>query len=479
MSRFVNKLQDLVERSNVSSADLAKCLGVSKLELGLIYDKTIKITPKDFENLVGLLQLNFMEEKEFEKLFDIYLTGEDEYGFRAKIREFIDQITIDYDSIREDRYFCESTAISKGAYFEGIYQYDSRIALIMAMKRVIAWSLCNDERTKIKLAYDIKDEFLLAYFYELYSCYDVNLQINHLTTLNSLKSGDSAMNILMYLIPLVISSKCQYSCYYNNEIVKLSAGDFSNYMIVNDKIFIFSDDMGNGLLISGDSQVELFAKKFDRSVDLFKPLIYSFEENGKYEQIYKKLFAVDTVYSVEPGIYINNYLTREMLEKYYVRDSNDVENSVNHMAGFLGTDVKKKSYHVASTIEGFIEFIKNGINISMPPFGDVIFSPVDRREIINRMIEDIKRGVYELVLVNSDVITFPKELLIIPSQTDGVIISFAADFKKNDKNFAFYIDDAEIGKQFCDFIDSLRDDGLAFSKDDTIIVLKQLMNLYL
>ena len=479
MSKFTSKLQELIEKYDIPNSKLAKAISVDKEDLPQVYDETKKISRDSYQSLVKLMDLDFYEARELEQLFNIYLLGEDGYNYKTKIMEFLEQISFKINWNRDHNYFCENARLYKNAYQGDFYQYDSEMSLILAIKRVVNSSLCNDEKTKIRLVYNFNNEFLLGYFYEIFSSYLVNLEIIHLTTFSDLHNGELDLNILSYLISLTLASDLQYNCYYNNDYQRLVAGDFSSYMIINDKTFIFDDQLSRGLLISDASQVELFIRKFDESLELFTPVAYRCDSIDKFNEIYQRINQEMVYYSIEPGIYLNNFLTRETLIDHYNYAPDQTEEIATKMLKGLGQKKRQRVYRTVVTIEGLKRFVIDGINNSFPQYGNQSYSKEERKEILTRIIAGVKDDTYQLNIINTKALMLPQSIIAVASQNSGLFFTLVRNYENETDNIAFYFNDKILGKIFCNFIDTLKDDKIAYNKEDTVLLLTQLMNGYL
>lgn len=479
MSKFTKKLQELIEKYDVPTSKLAKVLGVDKEDLALVYDESIVLNRENYQELVKTMDLNIIEARELEKLFNIYVFGEDEYNYKTKIRDFLEQISFKINWDLDKNYFCENARLYKNAYQDSFYQYESQMSLILAIKRVVNSSLCNDEKTRIRLVYNFNNEYLLGYFYEIFSSYQVNLEITHLTTFGGLHNGDFDLNILSYLISLVLVSDLNYNCFYNNDYQRLVAGDFSNYMIVNEKTFIFDDPLSRGMLISDPGQVEAFTKKFDVSIKMFKPMAYRCDSIDRFNEIYRHINREMVYYSIEPGVYLNNFLTREMLLKYYNYAPDQSEKIADKMLKTLGRKNRQRVYKIVVTVEGLSDFVINGVNNSFPQVANLRYTVEERKQILEEMIEGVRNDTYQLNIINTKSLMLPQSLVTVASHKSGLFFTMVRDYGNESGNISFYLDDPALGKLFCDFIDSLKDDNVAYNKEDTLLLLTQMINGYL
>ncbi len=479
MSKFTSKLQELIEKYDIPPSKLARALGIDKDDLTQVYDESIALTRDNYSMLVNTMDLNFIEARELDQLFNIYLFGEDEYNFKTRIKEFLEQISFKISWDLESGYFCENASLYKDVYQDGFYQYDSQMSLILAIKRVVNASLCNEAKTKIRLVYNFDNEFLLGYFYEIFSSYHVNLEITQLTTFNGLHNGKFDLNILSYLISLILASNLNYNCHYNNDYQKLVAGDFSNYMIVNEKMFIFDDQLSRGMLIFDAGQVDAFTRKFDQSIGLFTPVAYRCDSIDSFNEIYSQVNQEMVYYSIEPGVYLNNFLTKEMLVKHYNYDPEDTQRITDKMLEALGKKKKQRVYKTVTTIDGLKDFVVNGINNSFPQFGDKCYSLQERREIMEKIIAGVKDDTYQLNIINTRSLMLPQSIVVVASHQSGLFFTLVRNYENENQNISFYFNDKFLGKLFCDFIDGLKDDGIAYSKKDTLLTLTQMMNGYL
>lgn len=479
MAKFTSKLQELIEKYDVPMTKVAKALDIDKEDISLVYDETIGLNRKQYQNLIKFMDLNFIESRELDLLFNIYLFGEEAYNHKSKISEFLEQISFKIKWNLDNHYFCENAHLYKNAYQDSFYHYENQMALILAIKRVVNSSLCNKSMTRIRLVYNFNNDFLLGYFYEIFSSYQVNLEITHLTTFDNFRNGDLDLNVLSYLISLTLASDMKYNCCYNNHYLRLVAGDFSNYMIVNEKMFIFDNQLSRGVLISDANQVAAFTDKFDQSIDLFTPVASRCDSIDKFNQIYRKINQEMVYYSIEPGIYLNNFLTKEMLVRYYNYDPGRTEDNAGKILQGLGRKKEQRVYKTVTTVEGLKNFVINGINNSFPQVANKSYSNQERKAILKKIIAGVQADTYQLNILKTKSLVLPQSIITVASRNLGLFFTLVRNYENEAENISFYFNEKYLGQLFCDFIDSLKDDNLAYDKEDTISILTQMLNGYL
>ena len=467
MSGFLKELNIIIKRKKISKNKLAAKIDVDPSSFYQMLAGKRYLNEKLFSRLISVLNLSPDEEKYLCELYQILLTGEENYYKSKAIIKFIEEFNID-----EDIHPISPFKMQIGHIEEVVYGREN-------LKRVMFQILLNAYEKNESLKILCQPECESLYFLLNILRDNPRLSVEQIICLESEHNDSGIKNVraLEKLIPGLVG-EFSYSIYYFYDSVSIRYGSTSlmPYLILSESMgMIFSTDFESGLFFEDREKVDLFQRRYDkiknytsvfttndaRLIDIKRVL-------NKFDLCTEEIYVLCPMIPFPvycPDFWISlikpDYEKREELIQFLCQENKNV-----------GDAFEKIKKVIFFTREGVLDFYETGhiIDGLSEHFLPV---PIElRKKIIHEILEDILANRDEAFLLKDEAITLSRDFYMVASKKGG--INCTRKKKDNTSLMLTFFEDS-LCHAVCEFMSDLMKSNLVESRETMIEFLEGLM----
>lgn len=309
---------------------------------------------------------------------------------------------------------------------------------------------------------------------------EANVTLNHLFTFLSSPEHSTHVNhnleILFHVLPLALSPYKDYRPYYSYSNCIINDIDFvlwSYFIVSDDYALAISSDMATAILHFDPNIITAYQERATQIKERMSPLVNPSTVFGQvcdqYHHFNNKLGApiftveftpcVSYMFSPDNIAELMKTLPMDLIEKTDKNILDDIFNTIINSA-------QKNTTHIF-TRRGIEYFIKTG---KLPGQGACYlpaFSAEDRQKAIKSFLGYVKQAETAFICLKTE-FTAPQNIYI--ELYENNIILFLRFLPDTDMRFC-YIQESSLYDAFYDFMDSLREAGLAMDNEELIAYL--------
>lgn len=399
MSTFLDKLIEFIDQKNLTFSELGRRSGIDKSHLNKIKNENIK-TPS-FETLskiIGTLQLDPVEEKEFLTAYKITNMGENNYYRRQEVLKFFNSVSPSFfktNSTEILRLNIENIPLEEnGITYEG----ENRVNALVY--KVILKEL-NNPMPGAVIQLIVQPEY--KFLFEILCTQDLShdCKIRHILCMDNKEATDvdgitHNLNNLKVVTDLVLA-QCKYEPFYFYGSVN---SHFRNnmllpYLIVTSNYAIqLSHDLKYAVYHPEKSIVNVFQKFFNNALDSCNLMIQSFSTINDGLQYYINQCSAFgyPVKGCNGEPCLTAFLTPEIIQRHLTDDERAV-NFLEVVSRYMS--IQADTFHPDKlieyfSIEGLEYFLKTGLLWQIP---DYVLKPLSLQDRYNMLNEFYKNRI--------------------------------------------------------------------------------------
>lgn len=476
MSLFSEYLAEIKVRRNLTCAQIAQmCNKNTKDVFCWIGGKYIPESWKQLEIIVDRLQLSEEEGEKLKNAYERTLIGEEKYACHRKIIEFfqvLQQVGDDYLQFQE-----QDIVNVREVKLPEFVQLNNKMEILRWIQNILDY-LTSQKEKKLYLNIQVMNPEIMMLL-NLFCTNTTNCKIEEIIYLKveEKNAGEHNLQVLKGIAEVLVQRNSIEI--YGQDEVNFEKGFSENWILSEDFICCFDEELSGGMLSTNTEWVQFF-------LDSFEDIKASGRNVGikRYEESHG-LPAFVFPYSDFIGRSIEYMpctgccLTRAMLEQYIYSTIPDREALIQGIMEYYArlTGAEELEWHTFFFREGMLEFMDTGRIDAVP---DILYerpSVATRCEVLERMIDFSKEGKICYHMVKDGRLPLMKNLHV--EQMNGVTKSLIIDMHfEDDRKERFEIEDEEFRTNFWNFFEYLEKGGYAYSVQETIAYMEEVLEEY-
>lgn len=469
MSKFGNKLDELINRSGGNKYRLCKDTGIDRVTLYRAINGE-RVPGKDFiDKICAALQLSLAEEKELRELYDIAKIGEDVFKRRLLVKDLANHV----NSLRLEQ---RPKNTQKTVIVEGI---DDTLRVVSGSYNVnmlvrdllddLAYNT-NPKRLWIKAPFDYS--FLFDHLRQLYFELNGAIEIEHAAAFarntKSQSNPNANLETLAGILPFVFYEGAGYRpAYYYPDSMNCDSIFLPYCLFTEKRLLMLAADYKTAMLINNQDALNACRAEYSalRTTPLFMHIANVTDIAGVYLDLSKHKRVSDVI-GIEWQPCLIGFFSEDMAETYIKKHLAERDMIVQVLIKMISC-LKDIRIHSFFTIEGLQDFVCNGYSITTPPQYALPFCIDDRLRLLVSL-----RNAIDADISNSRVIN-PSAILVSPETTIQIFTGSAMLFSIYNESGArmCVIEESGIYEAFNDFFQSLHHTEWVYSKQETLAIL--------
>lgn len=466
MSKFSIYLKDLIEDSGESISFIARSIESERTSIHKALTDERILSYKVVQALARHFNLPVDKKKEFFRLYDILLQGEESYENRQAVCSLLNALSsIRFSMLPPPQVDSIELAnrLIKGEY-----------AVRNAIRNVLIYEATHTDKAnfsmyvpeKLDLTMELMELWLAQcdYSVDALLCF----YSNH-------TSGSKNIQLLRSVIPLCLASRGSYRPYYFCETPKAAAlSPMSYYIITPHYLIQLSEDLSMAQIRDDTELIEFYQGFFRNLLECCDPLVRCNSNILEVLQEYISNTSPDSLQIMMPQPCTGRYITPEVIRKYmhngpmpYKEMYNLVEHHFSVLQQISGT------YQTVFTEKGLQDLITTRTMMDLPPQYVPPLENQDIRQMLRYLYDEIDRGSVQGMLVHPTSLQLPDYLSIYVHPKTGLHIYTTNAFVYGAYCCNIHIAEASICRIFYGFMQSLAGSNLVYSKADTLQLLAQ------
>lgn len=480
MSLFSEKLKLYIEVSNQTIYQLSKKAEVNRT----VIHKTIsgeRVPGDDFlEKLYGALMLSPEEKREMHQLAERARVGEKVYRRRNKVREVIENLN--------DNPLLNPAYAFENQTFAPVPKTSSGLQIIQGKRDIEKQVLAlfgdvffNSEEPELALFVPFQEKYLYELLYNFYITCGKESQILNLIAIEKDYKDDSAclrnLDTLSSVLVFSLTEKKGYLpyYYYTSGGNHYEEGVSMPYFIKTRKqVMTFSPDFETAFVYDGEDSYGYFSDKIDQ---FYKKAEILTAYGESVPEMFGWSFISAYQEIIEPAPCMGQLFTDERIDRFLRKDipMRDELYKIGcdfyrHVREDLGMPLSIFSF------EGLIEFMNNGILPTLPKYVTKQLSVEERQEMLAAIIENAKSEKKPYVAINRKAFKVPVDLEIIKVSDQEIAIRRFNE--KGDELTTLFLREAGLVDDFTDFMDYLKTSEMAYSQEEMLEMMEDLVHKY-
>lgn len=480
MSKFSDKLKQLIEESGIKIYQLAKNseLDRTTIQRAVTGDRLPNIA--FVEKLCDYLRVSPKERTELFDLYSISKIGEKVYSRRKYIKAMIERIATIH-TVQENTSNSQKSVSFTGRINEDNTIFTGQYIVNNTIRDVLEDEVVNNSSPEISIYVPFNYSFFFDLLYQLYLSENGRINIKNIIRLNknpnAFQNSNYNLEILSHVMPFSFSAGNGYHPYYyydnfdaSNDIVLL----MPYYIITSKRLITISADFKTAILYNNESIVHLYRDNFEIAITKSKPLTAQHLNCDDmllaYLEAYKSSGEISHIFEPQPCFAF--YYTDELIQTHLNQELENREMILELLYNFYGAyrNIKNRPMSISS-IDGLNYFAATGILADLPTQFAIPFTLDERIMLLKKLKDDIINDNYQVFVTNP--VNF-----IIPSISIQLYKTNRLDFFATNNNGAIsssFVEEKSITEAFYDFFESLPNSDLVYSKEETIEIIDSLI----
>lgn len=466
MSKFSIFLRNLIEDSGESISYIARSIEAERTSIHKALTDERILSYKVVRALARHFNLPVDKKKEFFRLYDILLQGEETYENRQAVCNLLN----DLSSIRfsmlpppqVDKIELTSRLI-KGEY-----------AVRNAIRTVLIYEATSCEGSVFSMFLPEKLDLTMELM-ELWLA-QRDFTVDALLCFHSDRSaGVKNLQLLHSVIPLCLASRGKYRPYYFCEAPKAATmSPMSYYIITQNYLIQLSEDLSMAQIREDKDLIDFYTGFFRSLLECCDSLVQCNTNILDVLQEYIRNTSPDSLQILMPQPCTGRYITPDVIRKYMQNGSMPykemfslVEQHFSVLRQITG------SYQTVFTEQGLQDLIHTCSMADLPPQYVPPLEAQDIRQMLRYLYDEIAKDTVKGMLVRPTSLNLPDYLAIYVHPKTGVHIYTTNAFVYGAYCCNIHIAEESICRIFYDFMQSLEGSNLVYSKEDTLQLLAQ------
>lgn len=466
MSKFSIYLKNLIEDSGESISSIARSIEAERTSIHKALTDERILSYKVVQALARHFNLTVDQRKEFFRLYDILLQGEETYENRQAVGDLLNALS----SIRfsmlpppQVEHIDLTDRLLKGEY-----------AVRNAIRTVLIYEATHNNKASFSIFLPEKLDLTM----ELMELWLAQKEFTVDALLCFHAEHDSVvknLQLLRSVIPLCLASRGSYRPYYFCEAPKTATmSPMSYYIITQHYLIQISEDLSIAQIRNDRELIEFYSGFFHNLLECCDPLVYCDSNILEVLQEYISNTSPDSLQVMMPQPCPGRYITPDVIRKYMHNDMMPykemfalVEHHFSVLRQITGT------YQTVFTEKGLLDLIHTCSMVDLPPQYVPPLEPQDIRQMLRYLYEEIDKGTVQGILVRPTSLQLPDYLSIYVHPKTGLHIYTTNAFVYGAYCCNIHIAEESICRIFSDFMRSLAGSHLVYSKEETLELLAQ------
>ena len=415
MSKFSIYLKNLIEDSGESISFIARSIEAERTSIHKALTDERILSYKVVQALARHFNLPVDKKKEFFRLYDILLQGEESYENRQAVCSLLNALSsIRFSMLPPPQVDSIELAnrLIKGEY-----------AVRNAIRNVLIYEATHTDKAnfsmyvpeKLDLTMELMELWLAQcdYSVDALLCF----YSNH-------TSGSKNIQLLRSVIPLCLASRGSYRPYYFCETPKAAAlSPMSYYIITPHYLIQLSEDLSMAQIRDDTELIEFYQGFFRNLLECCDPLVRCNSNILEVLQEYISNTSPDSLQIMMPQPCTGRYITPEVIRKYMHNGSmpyKEMYNLVEHHFSVL--QQINGTYQTVFTEKGLQDLITTRTMMDLPPQYVPPLENQDIRQMLRYLYDEIDRGSVQGMLVRPTSLQLPDYLSIYVHPKTGLHI---------------------------------------------------------
>ncbi len=476
MSRFSEYLKNRIEASGESVLSISRNTGIERTSLQRALKGEKRLSSKAVRTLAVHLRLSLEESQEFFRLYDMQLQGEEQWHNRAAVCKLLNQLSsIQFlpDSARQTPHNIDHNFAPSFEYklIEGEYSVRNTISSILS------WETSQNSSAYFRMFLPFEMDFA-SIILNLWNS-GSRFITDHLFCFPSGNDGDctQSIKILKQIIPMCLTARDFYHPYYFYERPEaLLTSPLSHYIITPHYLILLSSDLSKALVHSSKDLIDYYLNHFNGLMDYCEPFV-SFA-NSLPEVLNRARSMVDTngSFFLMPQPCFGYSITTEMVDKYFKKEDfpQEIFDSIIEHFSLYRTS---KDFTTIFSEKGLQTFIDEGAMLEYPSSFTSNLNLEDRIIFMEELRENIASERITGRISRPSALSIPDYLTIYVDTGGNVWFDTTRDFIHGAFYCNIHITERSICRAFLNFSNSIADSQLTYSKEETLNILDEGINM--
>ncbi|MCD7820433.1 MAG: hypothetical protein LUH07_15510 [Lachnospiraceae bacterium] len=473
MSKFSDYLKELIEKRNETIASIARGSGTERTSIHKALNNGRILPYKVVQNLASYLQLSLDERREFFRLYDMLVQGEDVWYNRAAVCELLNQLSaIQFPSDGKAGQDAALSSVSidiKDGLIEGEYSVQNMLYALLSKEAGLDTDACF--QLFLPSGTDLSRTLMQLWHNGL------RFNADQIFCFPSAVNTDSphSVKILQKIIPMSLIARDSYHPYYFYEHSSfLTTSPLSYYIITPHYLVLLSEDHSKAFIQTSERLIKVFSDHFRGLMEYCEPLVsYSTTLQEIMESCSAIINPRGSLYLM-PQPCFGHYYTPEMIAKYLRPDNGFTEDMYNAVLQYFSMiQTVKNNFHTIFSEKGLQYFVETGIITELPQ--DFVL-PVDRQDrirLLSRLRDDITFGRITGRIAHPSSMHIPDYLTLVIDMNGNAWFDTTADFIHGAYYCDIHLSEKSACTAFQDFFQSLPGSQLVYSQEETLQILNK------
>ncbi|MEI3240455.1 MAG: hypothetical protein V8S32_10750 [Lachnospiraceae bacterium] len=467
MSKFSHYLKNLIDQSGESIASVSRSTGAERTSIHKALSDDRILSYKTVQALARHFNLSIDERKEFFRLYDILLQGEETYENRQAVCRLLNDLA----SIR-------FTMSPPPEIPEGQRKLNRLIKGEYAVRSAIRSTLIAEASRSEDSEFDLFLPPHLDLTTELMELWLDNrkLQVKELLFFSSGKNSASRnLQLLRTVIPLCLASRGRYEPHYFCESVEpVSMTPMSHYIITPHYLIQLTEDLSIAQIRDGEELIACYRTFFEKLLANCEPLVQCTTDILEVLQQYITNTSPDSLQVMMSQPCPGRYITPEVISKYMI----NADQPYQEMYALVDRHFSvlrriTKNYCTIFTEKGLRDLAINRSMDDLPPQYVPPLEPADIRRMLQALHDEIEHGTIQGLIVRPMNLQLPDYLSLYADSKSGIHIYTTNRFLFGAYCCNIHIYEESLCRVFLDFIQSLPGSPMVYSKEETLHLLEQ------
>lgn len=481
MSQFSDRLRQLLNESGTNIYQLSKNAKLDRTTIQRALKGERLPGTAFIEKICDFLRVSPAERSELFELYTICKIGEKVYASRKYIKDMIERMATIHSKC--DNAPIGKRTISVGDHIEnGIKAFSGQFSVNNLLRDVLEDEVFNETSPQIYLTIPFENTFLFDLLYQL-CLNNKNLIIKHIIQLskNPLASQDPNYNLsaLSNILPFALCQWSDYQPYYyygNIESSKDINIVMPYYILTSKRIIGLSHDFNTAVLFDNRELYNIYYNNFDKCLCQSMPLL---KQLGTCQEMLTTYLTAYTnagtfTHNIEPQPCLARYYTEQLIENKLRKELENRELLKSLLCqlydNFRHFERIPMSFF---SIDGIEYMARTGMMADLPPQYALPFTVNERRELLEKLRKDIADDTYFVRAINTSKFTIsPFSTVQLYGSNVLVIVSINSEGMASSS----FIEEKSICESFFDFLESLQESDLLFSKEETLRIIDEIVN---
>jgi len=484
MSLFGEHLRTLVEVNKINIYALAKQAGLERTAIHKIMSGNRIPTEDYMQKLADALPLSPKERERFLESYKISSIGEFKYKQRIQVKELIEsiaQIEKDIGARKKNSGTTPAPAGDTNTVAIGSFEVNNLV------RSAITEALNNEKKRTVDFV--VSDDY--QFFYnELISEYIQNPQAQVRQIVTLLKKSDFIDNsnvnlrLLSKILPLAFVSGTGYDPHYIYRTTPdIDPAQAMPYFILisSQKLVLINKDFSRAALINDRCIVDMYSESFEIMFEQSRPLINNFDSAFEILEYCFSMYQQsndEPFHWIEPEPCVGSSFSEDLIDKTLKSDIPNREEFIKLLYRHYSFIRENQQQNInVCTTEGTLRLIDNGMMYYAPK---ELFNTMPRhtmRDILVKLQERMENNNVKVLFTNPSKIILPGNTLLTISRRTGINFIMSIDGGSNLSIFmCINISEDSINNAFADFVESIEESGLVYSKEESADTLAKIVS---